>query len=317
VYGIALTVLACLRAGTSVDVAWLVDSPFPAPPGPNEALAITPGGGRVGSILAGALNEQVATLGTGRAGGRLVDLRISDVEAMIAGLPAGGAVRALVVDAARLPTPLWPALLDRAPVCLVSQITDGTVTTTDLFDTSTIGQAPEPARELFGGHRSATSTVGDLVISVFRPIPALVLVGTGPLVDALRACAELLGWQVTTTADAGTATGLIAGLAPMDKVVVCGHDIDLTAAALQAALEGRPGYIGALGSRQVQRARADWLARRGVVDLDRVHGPAGVDIGASTPAEIAVSVVAQAIASAHAVTDPPSAGLRPADQANA
>ncbi len=56
------------------------------------------------------------------------------------------------------------------------------------------------------------------------------------------------------------------------------------------------GYIGALGSRRTQQARADWLAYRDVTDLDRICGPAGLDIGANTPAEIALSVLAEALA---------------------
>ena len=63
-----------------------------------------------------------------------------------------------------------------------------------------------------------------------------------------------------------------------------------------AALESDVGYIGALGARRMQENRADWLAYRGVTDLTRIHGPAGLDIGADTPAEIAVSILAEAIA---------------------
>ena len=88
--------------------------------------------------------------------------------------------------------------------------------------------------------------------------------------------------------EASAATGVIAGLAVLDKVVVISHDDELAGPALAAALAGQVGYIGALGSRRTQQSRADWLAYRGVTDLDRVHGPAGLDIGASTPAEIAV-----------------------------
>jgi len=54
-----------------------------------------------------------------------------------------------------------------------------------------------------------------------------------------------------------------------------------------------------VGSRKMQGDRADWLAYRGVTDLSRVHGPAGLDIGAATPGEIAVSIAAEAIQTAH------------------
>jgi xanthine dehydrogenase accessory factor len=92
------------------------------------------------------------------------------------------------------------------------------------------------------------------------------------------------------------ATGVVAGLAGMDKLVVLSHDDELAGPVLAAALAGPVGYIGALGSRRTQQARADWLAYRGITDLARVHGPAGLDIGSSTPAEIAVSIIAQAVA---------------------
>jgi xanthine dehydrogenase accessory factor len=72
-----------------------------------------------------------------------------------------------------------------------------------------------------------------------------------------------------------------------------------------AALDSDAGYIGALGARRMQENRADWLAYRGVTDLTRVHGPAGINIGAETAAEIAVSILAEAIAAG--VGDPAGA----------
>jgi xanthine dehydrogenase accessory factor len=92
------------------------------------------------------------------------------------------------------------------------------------------------------------------------------------------------------------ATGVIATLAALDKVVVASHDDELAGPALAAALAGEVGYIGAVGSRRTQLARADWLAYRDITDLSRIHGPAGLDIGAGTPAEIAVSILAEALA---------------------
>jgi xanthine dehydrogenase accessory factor len=72
--------------------------------------------------------------------------------------------------------------------------------------------------------------------------------------------------------------------------------VETSSTILAAALEGGAGYIGALGSLRMQQNRADWLAYRGITDISRVHGPAGIDINARTPAEVAVSVVAEIVA---------------------
>jgi xanthine dehydrogenase accessory factor len=127
-------------------------------------------------------------------------------------------------------------------------------------------------------------------------VPRLLIVGGGAIADALRSAADLLGWHIDVASDTRTATGAIAALAGLDKVVVVSHDVELAGPALESALAGDVGYIGALGSRRTQQTRADWLAYRGITDLDRVHGPAGLDIGASTPPEIAVSILAEAMA---------------------
>jgi xanthine dehydrogenase accessory factor len=67
---------------------------------------------------------------------------------------------------------------------------------------------------------------------------------------------------------------------------------------LRAALAGGAGYVGALGSRRTQAARAEWLTAAGVRPdaQERIHGPAGLDIDAHTPAEIAISIVAEILA---------------------
>jgi xanthine dehydrogenase accessory factor len=135
----------------------------------------------------------------------------------------------------------------------------------------------------------------DRVVSVFRAVPELAVVGEGPVAKAVAEMASLVGWKVRFLADAASATGVIAGLSRGDKVVVAAHDLELAGPALLAALDSEAGYIGSVGSRRMQDNRADWLAYRGVTDLSRVNGPAGLDIGAETPGEIAVSVLAEAI----------------------
>jgi xanthine dehydrogenase accessory factor len=281
VYEIALTVSACLRAGTRVDVAWAVETPPELGSAHKDtALAITPGGGRVGAVLAGALNDQLVDLSYQGTAGRIVDVHVGDLDAQLAGLPRGGDARCLLVPATDLPAELWDRLRRREPVGLLTRLDGDQVVDVSLVTPPSGDSIVEP----------------DRVVTVFRPVPQLVIVGAGPVADALRASADLLGWRTQTVTDARGATGLIAGLAELDKVVVMGHDDDLAGAALAAALAGEVGYIGALGSRRMQQSRADWLAYRGITDLERIHGPAGLDIGARTPAEIAVSIVAEALA---------------------
>jgi xanthine dehydrogenase accessory factor len=296
VYEIALSVSACLRAGTQVDVAWAVQTRGFSARDKNEALAITPGGGRIGAVGSGALNGQLADLAGRGATGRLVDLHVGDLDAELAGLSCGGDARCLLMPATALPSGLWERLRERAPVALVSRLDGDQVVDTALFDQETIAEAGEEAAQLFGRGVSDAVVADDQVTTVLWPVAKLVIVGGGAIADALSRAAGLLEWQTQVVADVSSATGVIAGLAAMDKLVVLSHDVELAGPALAAALDCPVGYIGALGSRRTQQNRADWLAYRGVTDLERVHGPAGLDIGANTPAEIAVSIVAEALA---------------------
>lgn len=81
-------------------------------------------------------------------------------------------------------------------------------------------------------------------------------------------------------------------------VVTLTHDPKIDDPGLQAALASEAFYIGCLGSRRTHAARCDRLREAGFGDRDlaRIHGPVGLDIGARTPAEIAVSILAQMIA---------------------
>ena len=131
---------------------------------------------------------------------------------------------------------------------------------------------------------------------MLAPVTKLVVAGGGPIAEAIARAAELLGWRVLVSDDVNEAVGQVTALSALDNLVVIGHDDRLTGATLEAALAGPVGYIGSVGPRRLQDSRADWLVRRGVEELDRIHGPAGLDIGARTPAEIALSVLAEALA---------------------
>jgi xanthine dehydrogenase accessory factor len=295
-YGITLTVTACLRSGTRADVVWLVEADGLPVIDWSDAVVLTPGGGRIGSIVGGALDGQLPDLAGRWNVGRLVRFDVSDIDALIAGLPTAGSARCMVVPADLLPARLWDLAAARQSICLVCRTEGDDVVEISLYTADIIGDADPAVEELFQSGASGSTIIGNEVVTVFRPVPQLVVVGDSPVADALSELATLVGWRARIMTNAASATGVIATLSRLDKVVVTAHDLDLAGAALMAALESEVGYIGALGAHRMQENRADWLAYRGVTDLSRIHGPAGIDIGAETPSEIAVSILAEAIA---------------------
>jgi len=103
----------------------------------------------------------------------------------------------------------------------------------------------------------------------------------------------LVTWPTPVFDDRG------ATLGPRDAVCVLTHDAKFDVPALIGALATNVGYIGVMGSRTTHDRRMERLAEAGVsepADLDRLHSPIGLDIGARTPEETAVSICAEIIA---------------------
>jgi xanthine dehydrogenase accessory factor len=91
-------------------------------------------------------------------------------------------------------------------------------------------------------------------------------------------------------------------IASSTAFVTLTHDPKIDDPALVAALNSSAFYIGALGSRTTQAKRKKRLAQAGFSEdeLKRIHGPVGLDIGAATPEEIALSIIAEVVAASHA-----------------
>ncbi len=149
-----------------------------------------------------------------------------------------------------------------------------------------------------------------------RP-PRLVVVGAVDTGEALCAGARALGWHtvcVDARARFATAERVPSAEAivvewpeeafaqlTLDRdtaVVVLTHDEKFDIPALAGALSSDAFYVGALGSRVAQTRRREKLLEAGVTEaqLERLHGPAGLDVGAESPAETAVSILAEALA---------------------
>ncbi len=167
-------------------------------------------------------------------------------------------------------------------------------------------------------HRRDRSTTvateaGPVFLQVFNPPLRLLVVGAVHIAQALVPMAALAGYAVTVVDPRrGFATAerfpnvtlldawpdeAMESLAPDSRtaVVTLTHDPKLDDPALDVALRSEAFYIGALGSKRTHAARLERLAAmgHGPAALARIHGPAGLDIGAVSPAEIAVSVLAQ------------------------
>ena len=155
----------------------------------------------------------------------------------------------------------------------------------------------------------------DLFIAAHVPPVRLLLVGAVHISQALAPMAAAAGLDVTVldprTAFASPArfpgVRLLAewpddALPALDldvftAVALLTHDPRIDDQALAAALGAKCFYIGALGSRKTQARRRERMADRGFAeaDLARIHGPIGLDIGAVSPAEIAVSILGEII----------------------
>lgn len=231
----------------------------------------------------------------------LVQVTVSEADAVAAGLACGGTATVLVQHASAYPGEVWRLLVNREPVCLVTRVRDDELAGTDLFTPGTIrdahGYGDQVPRLFARGTKAAELIDGEpTVVAVgLWPVPTLVVVGDGLIADALRDTATLLGWQPQVTAGVDESVAAIAVLHRGDAVVVLSHDRAVDGPALVAALHSASGYVGALGSRRTQAARRDWLTDHDVAaDAQaHIHGPAGLDIDAHTPVEIAISIVAE------------------------
>ncbi len=130
----------------------------------------------------------------------------------------------------------------------------------------------------------------EVFIEPVLPAPHLVIVGDSPMAHTLAGLARVLGWR----AEVVTAEDFAPGERFMVVVATQGHDDE---GVLERAVAARPAYIGLVGSRKRGTSVLGYLADRGVPaeQLDRVRVPAGLDLGRTSHAEIAVAILAELV----------------------
>jgi xanthine dehydrogenase accessory factor len=188
----------------------------------------------------------------------------------------------------------------------------------DLGDTELTAQAVQVALPLLtAGETQTVSLTPEVTIFVesFVPPPTLYMVGGVHISIALAALAKIVGFR-TVVIDARDAFATAERFAHVDELIlawpdealagrldarssvaVLTHDPKLDDPALRVALRSPARYIGALGSPKTHARRLERLAAEGFTpeELARIHGPIGLPIGAKTPEEIALSILAEVV----------------------
>jgi xanthine dehydrogenase accessory factor len=181
------------------------------------------------------------------------------------------------------------------------------------------GELVAQADELIRGHRNRILEAGGqrVYAEIYAPPPRLLVYGAVDTAEALCAAARLLGWH-TIVADARAKFATKERMPSADElivawpdealaqvkpdhataIVVLTHDDKFDEPALQGALRTEAFYVGALGSRRNQERRRERLLEAGVAEeeLDRIAGPCGLDVGAESQPETALSILAEILA---------------------
>jgi xanthine dehydrogenase accessory factor len=276
--------------GEDVALATVVGTRRSAPRPLGSKLAITASGRLFGSVSGGCVEADVAERAQPILEGEpphVISYGIEDDEAWTVGLPCGGEIDVFVERFTGAP-----------PI---------------VRGTSYVVVAGENVGERWHDEsRSSTHLREEESRTVFvesvAPPPRLVAVGAGDIAEAMCALARPLGWR-TTVVDprAGLATRervpsadeiLVEWPDRIDvdadtAVVSLVHEERLDIPALRRGVEGGAFYVGALGSKRAQEKRREKLGNA----ADAVRGPVGLDLGGETPAEIALEIMAELLAS--------------------
>ena len=303
-------------AGDRVAVATVVATRRSAPRPVGSKLLVSERGELQGSVSGGCVESDVyQACREVLAGGppRVVTYGITDDQALEVGLPCGGEIDVSVVE---------PDLRVLADVAEVIRGDRRAVLFTDL-DSGRQRLVAEGDEELAdallreGGSRVVEADDRVLFADVYGPPPRLLVFGAVDTAEALCRLAKQLGWR-TIVSDARARFATSQRLPSADELVVAWpdealervgpdhatailvltHDDKFDVPALVGALDTEAFYVGALGSRRTQAKRRERLVEAGLSEeqLERIHGPAGLDIGAHTPAETALSMLAEILA---------------------
>jgi len=291
--------LAWMAAGDSVRLAVVLSTWGSAPRAAGSYMAVTNDGRFAGSVSGGCVEAAVISEARELEEGAppcLLSFGVEDEAAWQVGLPCGGSIRVAVFrPEPALLTEILRRQVERVPTALALELDSGA-------QSLAVGEEAiatlEPAENRF--------------VRLHEAPWSMIIAGAVHIAQVLAGMARSVGFAVTvidprrafvaedrfpgTSLICGEPDAVLAGIT-LDRrtaVVSLTHVPRLDDAALRAALASPAFYVGALGSRRTHAKRCQRLEDMG--GLERISAPVGLDIGAATPAEIAVSILAEVIA---------------------
>jgi xanthine dehydrogenase accessory factor len=305
------------QTGRGAALATVIETWGSAPRQAGSQLAISGAGDMMGSVSGGCVEGAVVTqaqeaLADGLP--RILTFGVSDDTAFAVGLACGGTIRVLV-------EPVGDGCGTRMPASMLADLVAARaarnprayVIRPDGWQRDLLGPGQDAAVDArLASDRSGMEDDGRF-IAVHNPGLRLIVVGAVHIAQPLLTMARACGYAPTLIDPRGAFGSAerfpgeeilddwpdeaMAQLAPDARtaVVTLTHDTKLDDPAILAALVSPCFYLGCLGSTRTHAKRLDRLRAAGVTEtaIARIRAPVGLDIGAKTPAEIAVSIMAQ------------------------
>ncbi|UWR20996.1 XdhC family protein [Sulfitobacter sp. S190] len=305
--------LEWVLAGKGAALATVIDTWGSAPRRVGSQMVVSGDGAMEGSVSGGCVEgavvlEALEALEEGAV--KVLEYGVSDGDAFAVGLACGGTIRVLVepVGDGGLPQDMLEELV--AHRAARRQIAYRVAL--DGQDRALLEAGYD---DRFRMDRSGIEDDGKSFVAIHNPPLRLIIVGAVHIAQALVPIAQIAGFDATVI-DPREAFGSQArfpdarvvndwpdaaldavGVDARTALVLLTHDPKLDDPALHVGLASRAFYIGALGSKRTHAARLERLEQAGFAqsDVERIHGPVGLNIGAAGPSEIAVSILAQMI----------------------
>ena len=301
------------RAGKGAALATVVQTWGSAPRPVGSQLVVSGEAEIMGSVSGGCVEgavvaEALDALEDGKC--RILEFGVSDDDAFAVGLACGGTIR-VMVEPVGIGDGLDETLLARITGARAAREALGVETDTVTWSRRVVGYADAP--EAFNADKSGFGEDPSRFLWISNPPLRLAIVGAVHIAQPLAEMARLSGYDVTLIdpreafASEARFPGHVLshdwpdqalaahGLDHRTALVTLTHDPKLDDPALRTALRSGVFYIGALGSTRTHAKRVDRLREEGFseAEIARIDAPIGLDIGAKSPAEIAVAVMAE------------------------